>query len=67
MSLMEVVKMDSDLDDLVAQKATLNQLKALARSKNILNLGDEGVRQILLGNTSLQEISRVVDLTDRLT
>ncbi len=67
MSLMEVVKMDRDLDDLIARKATLNELKSLARSKNILDLGDEGVRQILMGRTSLQEISRVVDLTDRLS
>jgi type IV pilus assembly protein PilB len=49
MAIMELLKMDYDLDDLVSRRASTRQIRELAQQ----------------GITSLAEVSRVVDLTDR--
>ena len=65
MALMEVLRMDGDLDELVARSATMRELHEMALSKGFQTLADDGIRQVLKGKTSLDEVSRVVDLTDR--
>jgi type II secretory ATPase GspE/PulE/Tfp pilus assembly ATPase PilB-like protein len=66
MALMELLFMDSDLDELVAQRATLRELRNAALEKGFHTLADDGIRRVLEGSTSLAEVSRVVDLTTRL-
>lgn len=66
LSIMELLKMNSDIDDLIARRATMNELKSMALSKGFRPLVEDGVRRVLDGSTSLDEISRVVDLTERL-
>ncbi|MBI3221952.1 MAG: Flp pilus assembly complex ATPase component TadA [Nitrosomonadales bacterium] len=65
MAIMELLKMDQDLDDLVARRASTRQLRETALNKGFRPLAIDGIRRILQGITSLAEISRVVDLTDR--
>ncbi len=65
-SLLEVLKVDEDMDELIAQRATQKVLLEHARSKGFKRLSDDGIRRILEGLTSLEEVSRVVDLTDRI-
>ncbi len=64
-SLMEVLKMDSELDELIVNHASIRQLKEKALSKGFIPLADDGVRAVLHGVTSLDEVSRVIDLTDK--
>ncbi len=66
MSLLEVLRFDSDMDELVARRGTSHELKRLALSKGFRPLADAGAERVLEGVTSLEEISRVVDLTARL-
>ncbi len=66
LSVMELLKMDSDLDELVARRATWRELNTLALAKGFKPLSEDGVRRVLEGVTSLDEVSRVIDLTDRL-
>lgn len=66
LSIMEMLKMNSQLDDLIARRATASELKATAISMGFRPLVEDAVRRVLDGSTSLDEISRVVDLTDRL-
>ncbi len=66
-SVMELLVMDSDLDELVARRATAKDLRAAALAKNFRPLAEEGVSLVLNGTTSLAEISRTVDLTGRFT
>ena len=66
MALMEILFMDSDLDELVARRATLRELRNAALEKGFHTLADDGIRHVLEGSTSLAEVSRVVDLTTRL-
>jgi type IV pilus assembly protein PilB len=64
--IMELLKMNSTLDDLVARRATASELRIAAVANGFRPLVDDGVRRVLDGSSSLDEISRVVDLTDRL-
>ncbi len=65
-ALLEVLRFDRELDDLIAQGATFNELTLAARKKGFQTLADVAVRLVLSGVTSLDEVSRVVDLTERL-
>ncbi len=65
-SVMELLKMDADLDELVARRATWRELHSLAVAKGFKPLSEDGVRRVLEGITTLDEVSRVIDLTDRL-
>ena len=64
-ALMELLKMDHDLDDLVSHRASARQIRETALAKGFRPLAIDGIRRILQGVTSLAEVSRVVDLTDR--
>ncbi len=64
-ALMELLKFDRDLDDLIARGASARELLEAAHSKGFIPLADVAVKRVLDGVTTLDEISRVVDLTDR--
>ena len=66
MAIMELLKMDSDLDDLVARRASLRELKHAALEKGFRPLSQDGLQRVMQGITSLSEVARVVDLTDRM-
>ncbi len=65
-AIMELLKMDSDLDDLVARRASIRDIKQAAKDKGFRPLASDGLRRVLQGQTSLSEVARVVDLTDRI-
>ncbi len=65
-ALMELLRFDRDIDEAIARAATLKELNALAQSKNFKTLADVAIRRVNEGITSIDEISRVVDLTERL-
>ncbi|MDH2915727.1 MAG: GspE/PulE family protein [Gallionella sp.] len=64
-AIMEILKMDSDIDDLVARRASIRDIKQAALEAGFRPLAQDGIRRILQGATSIAEVSRVVDLTDR--
>lgn len=65
-ALLEILRMDSDLDELVIQKVSQRDFLAAATAKGYRTLADDGIKQVLKGRTTLSELSRVVDLTSRL-
>jgi len=65
-SIMEILRMDSDLDDLVVRRATHREIRNAADAKGFRTLADDGLRRVCEGLTSLAEIARVVDLTERM-
>jgi type II secretory ATPase GspE/PulE/Tfp pilus assembly ATPase PilB-like protein len=67
MSIMEILVMDSDLDELVARRATTRELRTLALSKGFRPLAEAGAARVLDGSTTIGEVSRAVDLTGRYT
>ncbi|PCI70257.1 MAG: secretion system protein E [Piscirickettsiaceae bacterium] len=65
-ALLEILRMDPGLDELVIQKASQRDFLAAAKEKGYKTLADDGIQQVLKGRTTLSELSRVVDLTSRL-
>ncbi len=66
LSILEILKLNSDIDDLIGRRAPTRELRATALAHGFLPLVEDGIRRVLDGTTTLDEISRVVDLTDRL-
>jgi general secretion pathway protein E/type IV pilus assembly protein PilB len=64
-AIMEILRMDSDLDELVARRATARELRTAALEKGFRPLVEEGIARILDGSTSIAEVARSVDLTQR--
>jgi type II secretory ATPase GspE/PulE/Tfp pilus assembly ATPase PilB-like protein len=64
-AIMEVLVMDGDMDELLARRATLKELRTAAMAKGFLPLADEGVQRVIDGVTSLAEVARSIDITDR--
>jgi general secretion pathway protein E/type IV pilus assembly protein PilB len=64
-AIMELLVMDSDLDELVARRATAKELRATAMTKGFRSLSDEGLQRAVDGTTSLTEVAREIDLTGR--
>jgi type IV pilus assembly protein PilB len=65
-SILEILKIDGGLDELIARRATAREILTSARAKGFKTLADDGVRMVRAGHTSLDELMRVVDLTDRM-
>ena len=66
-AIMELFKMDGDIDDLIARRATGREIREAARRTGFRTLAEDAISRVLRGETSLDEISRIVDLTDRIT
>ena len=64
-TVMELLLMDSDLDELVARRATTKELRTAALAKGFRSLASEGLQRVADGITSLAEVAREIDLTGR--
>ncbi len=64
-ALIELLRMDADLDEMVARGAALHEIRAAALARGYRPLADDGVARVLGGSTSFAEVARVVDLTSR--
>ena len=64
-SVMEILHMDADLDELVARRASPREMRETAFAKNFRSLAEEGVARVAEGSTSLAEVARAIDLTSR--
>jgi general secretion pathway protein E/type IV pilus assembly protein PilB len=65
LAIMEIFKLDSEIDELIARRATGREIRNAASARGFRTLADDAISRVLMGQTSLEEISRVVDLTDR--
>ena len=65
-SVIEALTIEEELDELIAQRATLGALKECAQRSGYKTLADDAIRVVMKGLTSLHEVSRVIDMTQRL-
>jgi type II secretory ATPase GspE/PulE/Tfp pilus assembly ATPase PilB-like protein len=66
LAIMELLRINADMDELIARRSTIREMRQLANQQGFLSLADDGLRRVLDGSTSLEELGRVVDLTDRM-
>jgi len=66
LAIIEALRINGELDEQIAKRATLGELKATAKLTGYKTLADDAIRCVLEGKTSLTEVSRVIDLTQRL-
>lgn len=62
-SIMELLRFDHGLDDLVARSARNNEITDYARKQGFTSMAEDGLARVASGDTSLEEVARVVDLT----
>jgi general secretion pathway protein E/type IV pilus assembly protein PilB len=65
-TVMELLRINADLEELIARRVSTRELLNKAIAGGFRPLADDACRRVLDGTTSLDEISRVVDLTYRL-
>lgn len=65
-SIMEILKFDAILDELIGRRATTHEIRRAALANGFRTLADDAISRVLDGTTTLEEIIRVVDLTDRI-
>lgn len=65
-AIMELLRIDAGIDELIARRATTHEIRSRALLQGFTTLADDGMQRVLDGVTSLEELARVVDLTDRM-
>lgn len=65
-AIMELLRIDEELADLIVRGAGSRALRAAARAGGFRTLAEDGVGRVLDGTTSLEELGRVVDMTQLL-
>ena len=66
LTIMELLRFTPELDDLVARRATAREVRSIAERHGFISMADDGMRRVLDGNTSIEELGRVIDLTERM-
>jgi len=61
--VMEVLTITDDLDEMIAKKATMLEFRNQAKLGDFSTMAEEGLRLVTEGLTTIEELSRVVDLT----
>ena len=62
-ALTEVLRFDAGLDALIARRAPAHELLDAARERGFVTLANDAMRRVADGSSTLEEVSRVVDLT----
>lgn len=65
-SVVEIMKIDDELEDMITRRASVSDIRRQALASGLKPIADDACRRVLEGTTSLEEISRVIDLTSRL-
>jgi len=64
--ILEMLRIDGGIDELIARRATISEILTAARTRGFRSLADDGARLVRGGVTSIDELMRVVDLTERM-
>ncbi len=66
-SVIEILQMNDEIDELILQHATIKEIRSQAFKSGYKTMADDGIARIIKGETTIEELGRVVDLTKRLT
>lgn len=62
----EVVLVDSGLDELIAKNATRNEMLDYLKNNDFVDMAGDGVQKVLSGLTSMEELVRTVNMTEKM-
>jgi general secretion pathway protein E/type IV pilus assembly protein PilB len=62
----EILPFDRELDELVSEGASRKELLDLALKHGFISMVEDGLEKVIAGITDLKELTRVIDLTDRM-
>lgn len=65
-AILEVMRIDRGLDELIATQATRKQMMDYALSQGFVSMQQDGINRVLAGDIDLDELISIIDLTDRL-
>ncbi len=64
--LTEVLRMTPELDQLIAESASIQAIHACAIDSGFISLADDALRRVRDGSTSFAEVTRVIDFTNQI-
>ena len=62
-AIIETLKFDVGLDELIARRATQREITEYAVSQGFVPIAEDGLRRVRDGITTIDEVARVIDLT----
>ena len=62
----EIFPVDKGMDELISTGATRKAMVSYALEKGFVPILQDGINKVLAGLTDIEEIARVLDVTDRL-
>ena len=62
----EILVVDRELDDLISNSASRNEMRELAIKKGFAPMIEDGLQKVVDGIIDLKELMRAVDMTDRM-
>ena len=64
MGLFEAVFMDAKIEDVIEMSPSEREIKKIAAEQGFFTMSQDGIIKILEGETSFEEVVRVIDITD---
>jgi len=66
LAIMEILRFDHGIIELITRRAGLKEITDYALAQHFTPIADDGIRRVREGLTSLQEVRRVVDFSERM-
>jgi general secretion pathway protein E/type IV pilus assembly protein PilB len=64
LAIIELLRLNASLDELIARRASAREILHVARDSGFVSLAENGASRVLEGSTTLDELARVIDLSD---
>lgn len=65
-AIIEILRVDKQLDELIASNATRMQMMQYALDNGFIPMAEDGIQKVLQGDIDMEELIRRIDMTDRL-
>lgn len=66
LGIVEILRIDDQIQELIAVSATKNKILNSALESGFVTMAQDAINKVLNGDTSLEEVIRRVDMTDRM-
>ena len=64
LAIMEILRFNEVLDELLARRATIKEFREVAQNSGLFySMAESGLERVISGETSVEEVGRVIDLT----